>query len=160
MAWHWRQMNLGVVGMMGVLPTHTISGFFVRIVLPQRYFRRLPGALFLALLAGFPGLRRAGSRNWPTPKRSGNKPTKSAVACGIRCRNESSILVDVTGIEPATPCLQRTGVPSNSSVHDLVSNVFNNLGNLVFAPQKLACVRLPELGRVGIRAWRPSTLAV
>jgi hypothetical protein len=44
MARHWRQMNLGVVGMMGVLPTHTISGFFVMIVLPQRYFRR-----FLAL---------------------------------------------------------------------------------------------------------------
>jgi len=37
-------MNLGVIVMMGVLPTHTISGFFVMIVLPQRYFRR-----FLAL---------------------------------------------------------------------------------------------------------------
>jgi hypothetical protein len=26
-------------------------------------------------------------------------------------------LVDVTGIEPVTPCLQRTGVLSNGSVH-------------------------------------------
>jgi hypothetical protein len=36
MARHLRQMNLGVVGMMGVLPTPTISGFFVMIVLHRR----------------------------------------------------------------------------------------------------------------------------
>jgi hypothetical protein len=32
MARHWRQVKLGVIRM-----THTISGFFVMIVLPQRY---------------------------------------------------------------------------------------------------------------------------
>jgi hypothetical protein len=47
-----------------------------------------------------------------------------------------------------------SGTPAGNSKIELI------LGNLLFAPQKLACVRLPELGRVGIRAWRPSTLAV
>jgi hypothetical protein len=51
-------MNLGVVGMMGVLPTHTISGFFVMIVLPQRYFRRFL-ALFSRALGGLPRFKKS-----------------------------------------------------------------------------------------------------
>jgi hypothetical protein len=27
-------------------------------------------------------------------------------SCGVRCRKKRSSLVDVTGLEPATPCLQ------------------------------------------------------
>ena len=42
-------------------------------------------------------------------------------------------LVDVTGIEPVTPCLQRTGVFSNSSVHYFGFQCFQQFGNLLFA---------------------------
>jgi hypothetical protein len=38
--------------------THTISGFFVMIVLPQRYFRRFL-ALFSCALDGLPRFRKS-----------------------------------------------------------------------------------------------------
>jgi hypothetical protein len=49
MARHWRQVNLGVIGM-----THTISGFFVMIVLPQRYIAALSLKPLASLFFSFP----------------------------------------------------------------------------------------------------------
>ena len=39
----------------------------------------------------------------------------------------------------------------------LVPNDFNNLGNLLFAPQKLPRFKLQEVGRLEILAWQLST---
>ena len=42
-------------------------------------------------------------------------------------------MVDVTGIEPVTPCLQSTRLVSTPSSYHLTTNVSNKSGNLLFA---------------------------
>src|ERR1700730_4033842 len=53
--------------------------------------------------------------------------------CNVSCRKEKSkILLDVAGIEPATPCLQSKGVPSNNSIPYLGLQCFQQFGASAF----------------------------